>query len=123
VALKDLTVPDAKDPPPTERMAGYMDSRYYYLLPNVAFGAVSRLCREQGTEFPVSLKALYKSLRTDGILKEIANDDSPAKLKKIDGKVRRVLIIPMEELDGPKAEAAQLQMAEVSNEDLPEEWK
>ena len=66
-AVKDLTNPEAKDPPPTERLIGYMDADYYYFLPNVAFGAVSRLCREQGQEFPVSLKALYKHLRTDGI--------------------------------------------------------
>ena len=123
VALKDLTMEDAKDPPPTERMIGYMDADYYYLLPNVAFGAVQKLCREQGQEFPVSLKALYKHLRTDGILGGSAGDDKTTRLKWIDKKPLRLLWIPAREMNGPKAEVAQVTMTEVSSEELPEEWK
>ncbi len=123
VALKDLTVPDAKDPPPNERMIGYMDSGYYYLLPNVAFSAVAKLCREQGQEFPVSLKALYKHLRTDGILKDLQKDENPARLKWIEGKAKRVLWIPAEMLNGPRPEQEQTRMAAVSDAELPEEWK
>ena len=123
VALKDLTMEDAKDPPPTERMIGYMDAEYYYLLPNVAFGAVSKLCREQGTEFPVSLKALFKHLRTDGILTSRSEGDAQTKTKRIGGKVMRLLWIPAGEINGPKAEVEQTRMTEVSGEELPEEWK
>ena len=123
VALKDLTAVDAKDPPPTERMVGYMDNEYYYLLPNVAFGAVSKLCREQGQEFPVSLKALYKHLRTDGILKDIRKDGSPTKFKLINKKSVRLLWIPADALNGPKPEVKQMDMTEVGNGEIPEEWK
>ena len=122
-ALKDMTAAEPKDPPPTERMIGYMDARNYYLLPNVAFAAVSKLCREQGIEFPVSLKALYKHLRTDGILRGIGKDENPAKMKRIGDKTARVLTIPAELLDGPAAEAIQTEMTVVSSDVLPEEFK
>ena len=122
-ALKDLTMEDAKDPPPTERMIGYMDAEYYYLLPNVAFGAVQKLCREQGQEFPVSLKALYKHLRTDGILSGSGDEGKATRLKWIDKKPLRLLWIPCREMNGPKAEVQQVSMTEVSSEELPEEWK
>jgi len=124
VALKDLSVPDAKDPPPTEKMIGYMDSEFYYLLPNVSFGEISKLCREQGQEFPVSLKALYKHLRTDGILKGISKEENPTRQKWIDGKNIRLLWIPASEMrGGPKPGAVQTTMTQVSGEELPEEWK
>ena len=124
VALKDLTVPDAKDPPPTERMIGYMDGDYYYLLPGVAFGAVQRLCREQGQEFPVSLKALFKHLKTDGILKNHGGEgERSTRPKWVDGKLVRLLWIPAGELNGPKAEAQQVRMTEVGNDVLPDEFK
>ena len=124
-AVKDMTTPDAKDPPPTERMIGYMDADYYYLLPNVAFGAVQKLCREQGVEFPVSLKALFKHLRTDGVLRGGVQDGEGkgTKKKRIDGKILRLLWIPAGELNGPKAEVEQTRMTEVGSEELPEEWK
>ena len=123
VALKDLTAVDAKDPPPTERMVGYMDNEYYYLLPNVAFGAVSKLCREQGQEFPVSLKALYKHLRTDGILTGIQKEGNPTRFKLINKKSVRLLWIPADALNGPKPEVKQMDMTEVGNGEIPEEWK
>ena len=121
-ALKDLTIPDAKDPPPTERMIGYMDAEYCYLLPGVAFGAVQRLCREQGQEFPVSLKALYKHLRTDGILPGMA-DGATTRLKWVDGKAVRLLWIPAGELNGPKAEAKQTAMNLTPVDDPDDPWE
>ena len=122
VALKDLTIPDAKDPPPTERMIGYMDADYYYLLPGVAFGTVQRMCREQGVEFPVSLNALFKHLRTDGIV-TTGGDGKSTRMKRVDGRNIRLLWIPAEAINGPKAEVEQMRMTEVSGEELPEEWK
>ena len=119
-AVKDLTVLDAKDPPPTERMIGYMDSEYYYLLPNVAFGCVQKLCREQGVEFPVSLKALYKHLRTDGILDGSRDGTGNAtKLKRVGEKSLRLLWIPAGEINGPKAEVQQMKMTPVNDPDNP----
>ncbi len=108
-------------------MVGYMDADFYYLLPSVAFGAVSKLCREQGIEFPVSLKALYKHLRTDGILKGLSGGDTPTRNRWIDGRAVRLLWIPREAMDGPKAAQQQIHMnldpTPVDAPDLPEEWK
>ena len=128
VVLKDLT-PGSKDggnKKPGEDMAGYFDNDYYYLLPQVAFGCVSRLCREQGIEFPVSLKALYKHLRTDGVLKCFMDGgDTPTRNKWIDGRSVRLLWIPRSAMDGPKPEVKQQQMdfTQVDDADLPEQWK
>lgn len=126
VGLKDLTLgPDQKQTfGPQEKMIGYMDGEYYYLLPNVSFGEVSKLCREQGQEFPVSLKALYKHLRTDGILTGLSKEEIPTRQKWIDGKNIRLLWIPAGEMrGGPKPGAVQTTMTEVSGQELPEEWK
>ena len=128
VVLKDLT-PGSEghgNKKPGEDMAGYFDNDYYYLLPQVAFGCVSRLCREQGIEFPVSLKALYKHLRTDGVLKGFMDGgDTPTRNKWIDGRSVRLLWIPRSAMDGPKPEVKQQQMdfTQVDDADLPEEWK
>ena len=122
VALKDLTSGEgAKDP--TKDMVGYMDGEYYYFLPQVAFGAVSKLCREQGVEFPVTLKALYKHLRTDGILSGMQSSDSPTKNRWIDGKAVRLLWIPRTAMDGPKATQEQTRFVQVDDNDLPPEWQ
>ncbi len=128
VVLKDLTVSGDGDvkKKPGEDMAGYFDNDYYYLLPKTAFGCVSRLCREQGIEFPVSLKALYKHLRTDGILKGLPDDGAtPTRNKWIDGGSKRLLWIPRIIMDGPKTENEQTKMdfREVDDKGVPEEWK
>lgn len=124
-ALKDLSLgPDQKQTfGPAEKMIGYMDSEYYYLLPNVSFGEVAKLCREQGQEFPVSLKALYKHLRTDGILKGIGKEENPTRQKWIDGKNIRLLWIPASEMRGGPKPGAEQTMMDVSGEEMPEEWK
>jgi hypothetical protein len=112
-----LTAVEAKDPPPTERMIGYVDNEFYYLLPSVAFGMVQKLCREQGTEFPVSLKALFKHLRTDGILgADNTGRNAATKVKFICGKNVRALWIPVGEINGTKPAAVQMQMTPVEIE-------
>ena len=128
VVLKDLTASSdgTATKKPSEDLAGYFDNEYYYLLPQVAFGCVSRLCREQGIEFPVSLKALYKHLRTDGVLKGFMDGaDTPTRNKWIDGRATRLLWIPRAAMDGPKPTVKQQQMdfKQVDDDDLPEEWK
>ena len=123
VTLKDISAgPEAvKTISPLDTMVGYFDADYYYLLPAVAFGAVQKLCREQGIEFPVSLKALYKHLRTDGVLKGLQGSENPTKNKWIDGRAVRLLWIPREAMDGPKAAQEQQRMnyEDVSGEPLP----
>lgn len=128
VVLEDISASDessAKKASPKD-MVGYMDDRYYMFLPQVAFGAVAKLCREQGVEFPVSLKALYKHLRTDGILRGLSGSgDTPTKNRWINGKAVRLLWIPREVMDGPKAAQEQTRMdfTPVEPDGLPEEWK
>ena len=125
VVLKDINPVNggpnaAKDPSPVQDMVGYVDQDYYYLLPNVAFGAVQRLCREQGVEFPVSLKALYKHLRCDGVLTAVG--ENPTRNKWIDGRAVRLLWIPRSAMDGPKPSAEQTTLKYVDvtgKEELP----
>ena len=121
--VKDLTAEKPRDPFPNEHMIGYMDRDFYYLLPNAAFGMVSRMCREQGVEFPVSLRALYKHLKNDGIISITGDSNSLAKAVRIDGGVKRVRVIPQREISGPAPEVRQVGMSEVSADDIPEEWK
>jgi hypothetical protein len=86
---------------------------------------VQVLCREQGTEFPVSLKALFKHLRTDGILKGLPRDGTATRPKWVDGKNQRLLWIPKGELNGPQAALEQQKMnfTPVNDDDIPQEWR
>ena len=89
VWIKDLVIVDEKaknEPLPMDDMIGYRDNQYYYLLPNVAFAAVSAMCRKEGHEFPVSLKALYKHLVADKVVTGLKDGESPARPKNIGGK-------------------------------------
>lgn len=92
-----------------------MDSQYYYLLPNVAFSAVSELCRKQETRFPVTLKGLYKHLREDGICGDAVSDESVTRNKRIKGKAMRVLWIPRGKIDGEEP-AEQVSFEEVTDD-------
>ena len=100
VWVKDLIAADEKGPYASDNMVGYRDNEYYYLLPNMAYKEVSRVCREEGREFPVSLKALYKQLREEEILIGVKEGESPAKPKTIDGRSVRVLRLQAKYLDG-----------------------
>ena len=130
IAFRDITGdPEAEKPNSTQDMVGYVDSRYYYLLPQIAFSCVSRLCREQGIEFPVSLKALYKHLRTDGVVDIQAESDQITRPKRIDGQVMRLLWIPrsaLNEMDGgQKLRQVEMDMdfSHGNPDDLPDGWK
>lgn len=125
-AVKDLQDPGEKAIPPTVRMIGWRDAANYYLLPKSAFSLVVSMCREGGTEFPLTQAALYKQMRTDGVLTGIGSGESPARPKWIDGKAVRVLHIPKELISGPKAEREQLDMTQATQVDadvLPDEFK
>ena len=119
-AVCDLTAPPDQQREP-EHMIGYMDRHYYYLLPNVAFSAVSELCRRQETRFPVTLKGLYKHLKEDGVCGDAVSDDSITRNKRIKGKAVRLLWIPRGKIDG-EAEGEQVSVTEymeVMDEDDP----
>ena len=127
VAVRDLTEEKIREAVPAEKMIGYVDEDYYYLFSQVAFGAVQALCREQGIEFPVTLKALYKHLKTDGVLPR--GDGDPTRIKRFnlgDGKtvVQRVLWIPVEQISGPRKTGVEQQHIDFKqvDEPLPEDW-
>ena len=112
-------------------MIGYMDSDWYYFLPKQAYGSVCRACREQGTEFPVTLAALYKDLKASGyLIIDGMGQNTPTKNKYVKvggkGKVCRLLWIPRYKLEEkrpePKKEPQQM-MIPVDPADLPDEWK
>ena len=128
VWIKDLVIVDEKtknEPMPMDDMIGYRDNQYYYLLPNVAFAAVSAMCRKEGHEFPVSLKALYKHLVADKVVTGLKDGESPARPKNIGGKTVRTLRIPAHMLDGsadPGEKTEQMQFTAVRDAEMPAEW-
>lgn len=92
-------------------MIGYMDGEFYYLLPNVAYRAVAKLCSDQGQAFPLTAKMLYKQMREDGVLTaETSTGTSATRPKWVDGKCQRLLWIPRIHIDGPKAALEQQRM-------------
>ena len=122
---KDLQDPTEKAPPPAVRMIGYRDASYYYLIPRTVYGFVAQVCRESGTEFPLTRSALYKQLRADGIAEGMTKE-SITRPKYIDGKSERLLWIPRERISGKKDGGEQTKMdmsgaAPVETE-LPDNW-
>ena len=132
VGIKDITMPTAEGTPSgtgPRDMIGYMDSEFYYLMPNVAYRAVAKLCNDQGQAFPLTAKMLYKQMREDGILTaETTTATSATRPKWIDGKTQRLLWIPRRYIDGPKAAQTQQKMdfsgfTRVDDSELPEEFR
>lgn len=116
-------------------MIGYCDAMFYYLLPNAAYRAVVKMFTDQGRAFPLTMRALYKQLREDGVITSDTSDRGGAatKGKWIDGRTQRLLWIPRAEIDGRKEIREQMRMAfdggaqdgfvETGTEDLPEEFR
>lgn len=132
VGIKDITMPSAEGAPSgtgPRDMIGYMDSEFYYLMPNVAYRAVAKLCNDQGQAFPLTAKMLYKQMREDGILTaETTTATSATRPKWIDGKTQRLLWIPRRYIDGPKVAQAQQKMdfsgfTRVDDSELPEDFR
>ena len=132
VGIKDITMPSAEGTPSgtgPRDMIGYMDGEFYYLMPNVAYRAVAKLCNDQGQAFPLTAKMLYKQMREDGILTaETTTATSATRPKWIDGKTQRLLWIPHRYIDGPKVAQAQKKMdfsgfTRVDDSELPEEFR
>lgn len=111
VYVQDLVLADAKGPMAIDNMIGYRDNEYYYLLPQMAYKEVSRTCREEGHEFPVSLRALYKHLAADGIIPKPRDGAPPTKPKNVGGgKIVRVLPVPVPAIDGDQSLEGQTRM-------------
>ena len=132
-AVRDLTLAPGEGGSATPKdMIGYMDADFYYLMPQVAYRAVARLCNDQGQAFPLTLKMLYKQMREDEVLTpETMTATSATRPKCIDGKSQRLLWIPRRLIDGPKVAQEQLRMdyspvddcVPVDDADLPDEFR
>lgn len=109
VNVRDLQTAGASTP---KDMIGYADAMFYYMLPNAAYRAVARLCADQGRAFPLTMKALYKQLREDGVITSETSDKSgtATKGKRVDGRTLRLLWIPRVEIDGRKEVQEQTRM-------------
>jgi hypothetical protein len=73
-------------------LLGWQDPEALYLLPEAAWQAVTRFCRETGEAFPIREERLRRDLEKEGLLL----DSSPDRLTttvRIAGRVRRVLRI------------------------------
>ena len=132
-AVRDLTGSPGEGGSSTPKdMIGYMDADFYYLMPQVAYRAVAKLCNDQGQAFPLTAKMLYKQMREDGVLTaETTTSTSATRPKWIDGKTQRLLWIPRRLIDGPKVAQEQTRMdfhpksdfIPVDDADLPEEFR
>ncbi len=58
---------DRNDPRPGVDFVGWYDDEFLYLLPDAAFVAAARFCRDTGEGFPTSLDRLKQNLRTERI--------------------------------------------------------
>jgi len=106
--LQDLTDPESVVP--IKGMAGYMDAQYFYFLPDLGYGMVSRMYADQGLAFPLSKRMLYKQLKDDGYLATDISGSKTTRAKNIDGKTVRLLWIPRTTLEGPAVRVAQQKM-------------
>lgn len=132
-AVRDLTLStgeDGRQAATPKDMIGYVDASFYYLMPNVAYRAVAKLCNDQGQAFPLTAKMLYKQMREDGILTaETTTSTSATRPKWIDGKTQRLLWIPRTMIDGPRVANEQMRMDTMpggfteTDDDLPDEFK
>lgn len=101
-------------------MIGWRDINYYYLLPDLAFRAVSEMATRQGVVFPLSKRALMRALKESG--KSETDGSGVTKQKRIMNKNQRVLWIPRHILDGgdpPQDQTSLPGFTQVGNEDLP----
>lgn len=74
-------------------LIGYFDEDNYYLEPDEAFAAVVRACNEVGDHFPLTLKALLKALKNEGI--SICSKGENTRNVRVNGSTRRLLCIPI----------------------------
>ena len=95
---------------------GYMDTQFYYFMPEMLYQAVSKFCTDQGTVFPVTMTQLRKQL----VAEKLITEDMCSKPKRLRGRVGRYLWIPRGVIDGTDEIAQQesMQMTE-SDEKTP----
>ncbi len=70
-------------------LLGWQDDEALYLLPEAAFQAVARFCRESGELFPIRQERLKKDLAKEGLME--CDPGRYTRTVKIAGRTRRVL--------------------------------
>ncbi|NCB06163.1 MAG: DUF927 domain-containing protein, partial [Clostridia bacterium] len=83
---------------------GFQEGEKVYLLPQVAYGTVCKLMREQGSAFPISKAQLWKRMNEHGLLIARANDLTPP--KRINGSQQRMLCMEAAYVRGEEVQGA-----------------
>lgn len=98
IHLRDIAV-SVDNAPAASTLVGYTDTGYYYLLPSIAYTAVSRHFAASGRTFPISKNQLWKRLLEDD--KIIGSGSAPTRTKYIPGagSTTRCLWIPRKVFD------------------------
>jgi hypothetical protein len=78
-----------EDVKPEDNLMGWHDDEWLYLLPDLAYTAVTRFCRDGGEPFPVNRKRLYWELSQDGLAEGDA--EHPTTTARLGDRTRRVL--------------------------------
>lgn len=117
---------DGKVVSAARELVGYKDHSYYYFIPRIIYKCVQELCIKQGSVFPITLRSLYRDLRTAGILRSGINctEERPTKSKRIGDNSVFYLWIPRNAIDGTDENEKQMQMnfTQVESGELPSEW-
>ena len=70
-------------------IVGWQDEDFVYLIPDAAFQAVARFCRDSGEFFPVRSERLFRDLNREGLSE--CNEGRNTTTVRLGGQVRRVV--------------------------------
>lgn len=88
---------------PEDNLIGWQDDEWLYLIPEAAFAAVVRFCRDSGEPFSLNRKRLYWELRQDGISEGDAEHQTTT--ARLGGRTRRILKVNRPEVERLLGEA------------------
>lgn len=78
-----------EDVKPEENLIGWQDDEWLYLIPDAAYTAVTRFCRDSGEPFPVGRKRLHWELGQDGLTE--ADAEHQTTTARLGDRTRRIL--------------------------------
>ncbi|MEG1358363.1 MAG: hypothetical protein RSE23_01740 [Clostridia bacterium] len=109
---------------PSRGMVGWMDEKYYYIMPDMAYALVSEQVRKKGLELQLPQRSLYRQMRFDRIIVPPPASKTYTYPKRVraDRPAERVLYIPRRAIDGdlPAEEQLRIEGAMlVSDEQIP----
>ena len=101
ISANEVYVHNSNDdfpPNAQQKHIGYCDSENYYFYTEMVYEAVVKLCKDQGTQFPLGQKALIKHLDEENLIVTVGNDKTPRHVAY--SKRNRYLTIRREIIDG-----------------------